>query len=594
MRPDNHFRGLMLPALALALLAVAAPASAADAPKKSLEYVDGVPDTGQFLPNSTLLAKVADREISVFAFRDFYFLSRPEIRPGRDSVGRAEFLTNMIRKEVLGLTALASNIPLNFEDRATLREHRATLLSNRLFETAVLNVPAPPEDSLRKVYEFHKAELRMRVLHFTDRAQAEAARQSLVKGSATWKALSDRYNPAGLQAGAGQLDWSKFESVPTELALVLWRLKPSEYSPVLPVSAGYQVFQVMERRDRPFPEYSIMRQSVESLLRNHASELRRREITAEAMRGMHVQHDSANVVWASKQFSQAVKVGAEGAGQSIHIDETVPEFTPADTARRILTWKGGTLSLGQVVHTYSDLPPVMRPAINTPELFMGYAEAIILAPRMIELAIERGLEKDPVVTEKLERKREEILVGKMVEDSVFSRIVVSKQERRDYYAKNRNGFITFPAVRYAVVVRPTKEGADSVRVRVSAGESVFAVLRADSLAGNTASGIKSATTNDHGAYEKVIFEEMRPGQSRVLGPDRDKMWACIHLLEFDAGRQMPYEEVEGLVDESVRNIKAEQALNAFVERLMRRYPIESRYDLLMRVKLTTPSESERP
>lgn len=593
MRPDHSLRSLLLPALALACLAVATPAAAAE-PPKTIEYVDGVPDTGQFLPNSEVLARVADRSISVFAFRDFYFLSKPEIRPGRDSLGRAEFLTNMIRKEVLGLSALAANIPLGFEARSILREHRSTLLSNRLFEKYVMSFDTPPEDSLRKVYDHHRTELRLRVLHFTDRTQAEAARASLVKGAATWKATSDRYNPPALRAGEGSLDWAKFESVPTEIALVLWNVKPGQYSPVLLAAGGYQLFQVTERRDRPFAEYSIMRPSIVALLRNHAASLRQREIMAVAKQGLDIRYDTTNVVYAAKRFGQAVTVGREGSAQTIHIDENVPEFADEDTARTILTWTGGRLTLGRLLHEYSHVASVLRPAINTPELFMGYADAIVTAPRMIEIAVERGLEKDPAFLAAYEGKREQLLVERMVEDSVFSRITVSKQERRDFYQKNRNGFVTYPSIRYAVVVRPSKAGADSVLARLRGGANIFDVLRADSLAGNFSSGIKNATTQDRGLYEKVIFEEMRPGQSRVLGPDAQKHWACVHLIEFDPGRQMAYEEVEGIVDESVRNLKAEEALNAFVGRLMKRYPVEARYDLLMRVKLTTPSEDERP
>lgn len=581
---------LLMAALA-ASTAFGAPAPAA-APRKSLEYVDGVLDSGQFLPNSAILARVADRKITVLAFREYYFRSRPEIRPKGDSLGRAEFLTNMIRKEVLGLTALAANYPLNFEDRATLREFRATTLSNRLFERDVLSVPDLPEDSLRTIYELHKSELKLRVIHFTDRAEAEAVRRTLAGRRAAWKELSDRHNPPAFRANGGELNWARFENVPTDVALELWRLKKGDLSRVLPFPAGYQVFEVLDRRPRPFPDFSIIRPSIENLMRNHATSIRRQAMMAEAKRGLDFRYDSTNAVWASKQFSTAVTVGQEGGAQSINIDDYVPEFTIADTARTILTWKGGRISLGDLSRAYSELAAVMRPVINTPELLMDYADAIALAPRMVELAIERGLEKDPLFVANYERKVEEIVVTKMVEDSCFSRVMVTPKERRDFYQQNRTGFITFPAIRYAVVVRSTKEAADSVLARLRAGEKVADILLADSLAGNSASGIKSATTNDREPILRTLFEEMRPGQARVFGPDREKKWACMELLEFDPGRQLPYSEVEALVDESVRNLKSEAALNAFVARHMKRYPIEARYDQLMLVKLTTPGEDE--
>ncbi|MCC6349320.1 MAG: peptidyl-prolyl cis-trans isomerase [Candidatus Eisenbacteria bacterium] len=591
MRPTVLSRGLSS-LLALTLAACFAPSARAAAEPKTIEYIDGVPDTGQFLPNSAILARVANRKISVFSFRDFYFLSNPEIRPAGDSLGRAEFLTNMIRKEVLGLTALSSGIPLNFEDRSQLREERTTLLSNRLFELNVLNLPPVPEDSLRRIYAYEGYEQRLRVIHFTDRALAEASRKALMRDTSAWVATSLRYNPPSLQQGFGEIGWVKFENVPIAIALQLWRVAPGGFSPVLPAPAGYQVFQVLERRTRPQAEFRIMRPAIEGLVREYAMELRRTALMDEAKKGMHVRYDTTNAAWASKLFSQAVTIGREAAGQTVHIDENVPEFSPADTARTISEWDGGRISLGELTHAYSDIPVVLRPVINTPELLMGYADAIMLAPRMLELAIARGLEKDSVFLAKVERKREQILVGKMVEDSVFSRIYVTRQERLDYYQKNRNGFLTFPSVDYAVIVRSSKAGADSVAARLVAGETVAAILHADSLEKNFRTGTRHATTAEHVPYSKVLFEEMRPGDHRVLGPDRQGDWACVVLLNFDPGRQMPYKEVETLVDESVRNIKGEQALNAFVDRLKHRYPIEAHYDLLMKVKLVTPRDGE--
>jgi hypothetical protein len=92
---------------------------------------------------------------------------------------------------------------------------------------------------------------------------------------------------------------------------------------------------------------------------------------------------------------------------------------------------------------------------------------------------------------------------------------------------------------------------------------------------------------------KLLFEEMRPGQRRVMGPDKQGYWACVQLLEFDPGQQVPYEEVETVIDESIRNLKAEQVLQAFTARLMKRYPVETHYERLMSVKLTTPGDDER-
>lgn len=585
-------RRFLLPLLAFTLVAFPATAASPAGGAKPIEYVDGVPDTGQFLPNSELLGRVGDRRISVLAFRTAYFQSDPHFRPSGDSLGRAEYLTNMMRKDVLGLTALSAGYALGFEDRATLRAFRTTLVSNRFFEVEVMDVPEVPEDSLRKVYEWMRTEIRARALSFADRAEAEAAHASLVRGRTTWDALAAKLNAAAGQRPA-DLRWLDFQSPPIDVAVQLWTVAPGKFSGVVATPAGYQIVQVLERRPRATPDYEFVRGNIRQTLRTNASARRRVALMAEAKLGLDFRYDTTNVKWASRHYFLAIQTDSAALGRGIVIEERVPEFSPADTSRTLLTWKGGRLSLGQLASAYQHLAAVMRPPINTPEQLMDYADALALEDRLFEMATQRGYEKDPAVVERYERKLEEILVTRLVEDSCFSRIVVTPKERREYYDRNRSRFFSYPSARAAFIVRDTQEQAEAVRARLAAGEPVAAVLRADSLAGEARSGTKVVTGAQYDPLEKLLFEELRPGQSRVLGPDKQGQWACVQSLEFDPGRLLPYEQLESQIDESVRNIKAERALNEFVDRLRARYEVELHYDKLMGVKLTTPGPDER-
>lgn len=577
----------------LLLAALAAPAFPADAPKQ-LTFINGVPDTGQFLPNDQILATVGDRKIRVIDFRVGFFSGRPEIRSSSDSLGRAELLTNMIRKDVLGLKAPSAGYQLNFEDRAQLREVRNTTLSNRLFEREVLAAPPVSEDSLRLVYGYLGYDVRARILVFASRAEAESARDKLAKQKLRWEALLPTNTPAAYAATKGEVPWTRFETLPMDMAMEIWPLPVGKISKVLGSATGYQVVQVLERRPRKLPAYEFTRQMIVGRFADRYGDMKRRAITNEAKIGMEVRYDSANVVWASRQFAPAVQLGAEQLGQNIMIDENVPEIAPADTSRTLLEYKGGRISVGLLLREYSEIPTVMRPTLTTPERVADYADAIMLAPRMVDLAIQRGLENDPVYKRAMKSKEEELLVTKMVEDSVLSRIMVTSQERRAFYEKNRNHFATSPSIRYAVIVRDTKAEAEAVKARLDKGEKPGDIVHADSLRGEVRSGIKEQSSDEHDVLHKLLFEEMRPGQNVVLGPDAKKMFACFALLSYDPGRQMAYTEVEAVVDESVRNQKGEQALNAFVDRLKKGIPITARYDLLMKVMLTTPDDSEIP
>ena len=201
-------------------------ATAAREPRRTTVYVGGVRDTGQFLPDSTVLARVHDRTVRVSKFIDAYFSSLAQVRPAADSLGRVEFLNSMINKEVLALTALAINRPLEFEDRTVLREHTARLLSNALFQRAVMDSVVVTDDDVRRCHSEFAREQRYRRIHFEDPNTADAVRRLLLARTLTWKEAVRRYPVAGAEAGAeGDMGWLARGSLDPLTASRVWNLE---------------------------------------------------------------------------------------------------------------------------------------------------------------------------------------------------------------------------------------------------------------------------------------------------------------------------------------------------------------------------------
>ena len=85
------------------------------------------------------------------------------------------------------------------------------------------------------------------------------------------------------------------------------------------------------------------------------------------------------------------------------------------------------------------------------------------------------------------------------------------------------------------------------------------------------------------------IEELRPGQMSVDGPDKAGQFAVVQKLETIPGRQLSYEEASGFIDDSMQNKESERLLKALVARHKKKYPIMSRPDLVMRIKLVDPT-----
>ena len=564
----------------------AAPATKA---QQVLSY-DGIVDRGQFLPDTAVLARVNDRVTRVGAFIDAYFSSYAEDRPKADSAGRVEFLNSIVNKEVLGLTALAINRPLGFEDRAKLRAATERILSSVLYQRAVVESVTVTEDEMKRVYEQYRYRQHMRHILFADRSTAEKVRKDLVSKRVAWKDAVRKHSLAPDREHDGDLGWSARVNFDPILADQVYTLEPGQISPVIRDSQGYQLFQCIEHQPMDPPAYEGIRSLIRGQIRAVKTAQRVAALQGLVREEIGMAYDTTAITWASAHFTPTMTSHQDVGGPSLEFNVDLPEFTPADTARTLATYRGGRFSLGDFFAAYTAISALARPSVADFESMRSQIDGFVFEPHMAELARRRGLEKDSLVVSRIEGQREQILVDHMYQDSILSKVVVLPEEGRQFYQKNISGFVTYPRVRFAAFARPSRAGADSVAERLRSGAKADDILRADSLQGRVSGSIQERSGREHGtAYYKLLFEELRPGKVSVEGPDRQGVYAVIQLLSYEPGRQLSYQEAQDIVDESLMNSKSEERLKEFLARHRKRYRIEAHPELLMRVRLADPT-----
>lgn len=550
-------------------------------------WINDVPDTGQFLADSVWILRVGPRVTTVGDFIREWFSSYPEYRPGQDSTGRVTFLTNLMTKDVMALTALGLNRPLGFEDRIALRETRQRSLTTAVHARFVEDSVSVTDADVHALWESYNWHQHLRHILLEDRNAADFVRRELISGRITWAAAVKKYSIAKGDVGPdGDLGWITPDKLEPTLAVLVYPIKPGETSQPVNDKDGWHIVQSIERKPVTAPPFGALHTSLKLQMRQVLSEDRSENLMARLRLQQQVVYDTGNAQFAARQFKQTMDVVQGNGAPTLSINGIAPEFPMSDTSRVLARWKGGNrFSLGDLLHAYSDIPPIMRPSLQRWDVLLGFVESIILEPAIADYGVRMGLEKDPLVTEPIQRKTEELMVEHMYQDSVGTRIWVSKEERKDFYQKNLPKFFTFSTVEFAVFVRESKAGADSVQRALKSGVKAESILHADSLAGRISGSIQTRQQNEHGPYQKVLFEEMRPGDIQVRGPDRLGEYAILQLRSYDGGRQLSYSESEQLIDESLQNEKADEALKAMVARLKPRYPIAWRPELVNLIKL---------
>jgi PPIC-type peptidyl-prolyl cis-trans isomerase-like protein len=554
-------------------------------------WINDTPDTGQFLADSVWLLRVGPRVTTAGSYIHEWFNSYPEYRPGQDSLGRVAFLNNLINRDVLALTALAQNRPLAFEDRLALRETEQRSLTLAVHQRFVSDSVRVSDSEVRSLWENTSWRQHLRHILIEDRNDAERVRRDLVAGRISWSVAVKRYSIATKDLGPdGDLGWMELEALGPELHYRVLALKLGEISRPVQDRDGWQIVQCFERRHVDPPAYEGSSVRLRALLQSLRSNEGTRKLTAMLRVQNGVVYDSSVATFAASHFRETMEMQSTTSTPTLKINASLPSFTNDDTARVLARWKGGgRFTIGDLLHTYSGVPPLLRPTLRRPEVLLTFVESIVLEPSIAEYGRQRGLLRDTLVTTPMQRKLEDLMVEHLYQDSVGTRVWVSKEERKAYYQKHMAQFITYASVQFAGIVRSSKDGADSVANLLHSGMSARELLRADSLAGRKSGRIQTRRQDTGGPYQTALFEEMHPNDIRIFGPDELGDYAIVQLLSFDSGHQLTYAESEQMIDESLQNQKADEALQAMIGRLKRRYEIAWRPEKVMLVRLVDPT-----
>jgi hypothetical protein len=555
-----------------------------------LPYINPLTESAirQYLPDTTLLAQVDSRVVDAEELRLTYFNGDFTVRSSSDSAGRVEFLNSMVNKDVLGLTARSVNVPLDFGDRANLREYTNVVLQNALYQFRVADSITVTEQDLAELMPQFGRELLLREIPFDDKALAERVRLDLLRGRTTWAEADKQYSGSSSIVRADTLvGWKQRGNLSGVLAIKIFALKPGPNSVVVQDVYGYHVVQVVQERPVDPPPLVFMRRMLIRDLREAKSGVLVEKMYAEAAARAHAVYDSTNIRWLAEHFRRYARSQTLNT-EVINLSPSVPTVAPVDTGRILMRMKSRNVSVNQFLHEYRNIPPIQRHRLVSLEPVIFTLNGMFLAPELVALAREDGLDKVPEVTEQLDERREKLMVERMYQDSVMSRVRVTADDRRKYFDQHRQEFRSPATVRYAYVLRYEQAGMDSVVDALEHGASPLAIVHQDSLKGYVHSGTEVIRQGQNHQYAKVLFEELRPGQFTKVGPDFEGKYLLIAKIEQREERLLSYEEAEQAVDDATQAVVADRLLKDLLERQRRKHKVVMRPELVMRIRFSDP------
>ncbi len=540
-----------------------------------------------FVDDTVVVARIEDRFIRVRDFVDRFFNSYMEYRPQGDSLGRAEFLQRLIDKEVIARVARSAKYPETFQERFAMKTETQRALGNALFQHAVYDSIHVTDAEIDSVYDQMKRVLRLGRIRFGSLQTAERMRRDLTEGRISWaRAWELRLRIPGDATPTADIGWQERQRAAPAVGRVVFSLPVGGVSTPIAEPPGFTLYRVMDERPAKLQDIRMYRSPLREQIRAEKTFYYRERLLGGLRNAVALHLDSLNVAWAAARFP--TKLSGQGSARIV-IDASVPSFAPEDTGRVIATYQGGQVTLAHLVGTYREIPELMRPSLDTQEGVRGMVDVMVLEPQLAELARRRGFDKDSSVVVGIERKREEMLVERMYQDSIQARVFIPPAERRRYYKENQHRFVTPPNARYAVFYLEDKAAADSIAARLRRGVRAAAIVRADSLEGVTRGSIQDRRQDDQNApFFRLVFQDMKVGEITYVGPNETGAYNIVQLISRDEGRPVGFEEADSQIDEFLQQEAADSLLTAFTERHAQRMKIESRPEVLMKIKLVDP------
>ena len=148
---------------------------------------------------------------------------------------------------------------------------------------------------------------------------------------------------------------------------------------------------------------------------------------------------------------------------------------PEDSSKALAIINGKEITASEFDLRWSQLPEFARKTYAGQDGRKKFLEELITRELLLQESRKRGLDRDRALVERVERFKERSVLDNLMKEEVDSRITVTLEEMKAYYAANPGSFTAPDELRASHILVKTEEEALDVKKRAERGED-FAVL----------------------------------------------------------------------------------------------------------------------
>ena len=242
---------------------------------------------------------------------------------------------------------------------------------------------------------------------------------------------------------------------------------------------------------------------------------------------------------------------------------------PDDSGQALAVINGKPITISEFDVRWSQLPEYARKKYPGPEGRKRFLDELIDREVLLQEARKRGIDRDRIVLERLERFKERSILDVLMREEVDSHVTVSSEETKAYYDAHPGTFTAPEEFRVSHILVKTDAEAADLKKRLAQGEDFAALARKASIDATTRSKggdlgmLKKGQTVPE--FEKALVI-LKPGE--VSQPVATQFgYHLIKLVERVPGPALSYEDAKDQVKDQVLIEKKQKRFKELVASL---------------------------
>ena len=390
---------------------------------------------------------------------------------------KTEFLESMINAKLMIAEAESLGADKHPDVVEWMVRRRATFMVEALFAQATAGRLGIDEEEVDRIYQRRLTQVVARHLIVPTLAEAEAMIDSINAG-VPFEDLAMRHSTCASGARGGSLGavrWGDFSDRWSEQA---FSLEPGEVSPPFMVETGYGIVKAETKTliepANPEAERKAIRNRLEK--QQHFEE--KKVFTDSLKLAYEAEVDVDAVVELCAKYAVALmELGEER--EVIDVD-VIPDLTESEKAKPVVSYRGGSITTGELVDIILSQPYVVRPTLDDPNEMIPLAARQLSDTLLIIEAEKRNLDQLPEIAVPLEKIRQKKMT-QILFKYITREAEVPEEELRAHFEANRQYYVLPTAHTASKILVESRAVADSILEVIEAGGDFAEIARRRSI-----------------------------------------------------------------------------------------------------------------